>query len=56
MEITYAIDTKKRTLDEAINGADVFLGLSAKGVLKKDMVKKCQKIQLFLLAQILILK
>ncbi len=36
----YAIDTKKRTLDEAINGADVFLGLSSKGALKKDMVKK----------------
>ena len=39
----YAIDTKKRTLDEAINGADVFLGLSSKGVLKKDMVKKMSK-------------
>ena len=39
----YAIDTKKRTLDEAINGADVFLGLSAKGALKKDMVKKMSK-------------
>ena len=39
----YAIDTKKRTLDEAINGADVFLGLSSKGTLKKDMVKKMSK-------------
>ena len=39
----YAIDTKKRTLDEAINGADVFLGLSSKGALKKDMVKKMSK-------------
>ena len=28
-------ETKLRTLDEAINGADVFLGLSAKGALQK---------------------
>ena len=27
---------KLRTLEEAINGADVFLGLSAKGALKKE--------------------
>ena len=33
-----------RTLEEAINGADVFLGLSAKGALKKEFVKKWQKI------------
>ena len=32
----HAIETKLRTLEEAINGADVFLGLSAKGALKKD--------------------
>ena len=37
---SYAIDTKHRTLDDAIKGADVFLGLSAKGALSKDMVKK----------------
>lgn len=36
----FARDTKLRTLDEAIIGADVFLGLSAKGVLKPEMVKK----------------
>jgi malate dehydrogenase (oxaloacetate-decarboxylating)(NADP+) len=36
----YAKDTKARTLDEVIGGADVFLGLSAGGVLKPDMVKK----------------
>ena len=36
----YAIDTKARTLAEAIAGADVFLGLSAGGVLKPEMVKK----------------
>ncbi len=37
---TYAIETKKRSLDEAIDGADVFLGLSSKGILTKSMVKK----------------
>ncbi|HUG77934.1 MAG TPA: NADP-dependent malic enzyme [Burkholderiales bacterium] len=36
----YARDTKARTLDEVIGGADVFLGLSAGGVLKPAMVKK----------------
>jgi len=35
----HAIDTEKRTLEEAIKGADVFLGLSAKDALKKEMVK-----------------
>jgi malate dehydrogenase (oxaloacetate-decarboxylating)(NADP+) len=32
--------TSQRTLSEVIEGADVFLGLSAAGVLKKDMVAK----------------
>ncbi|CAN0127030.1 unnamed protein product, partial [Phaeothamnion confervicola] len=36
----YAKDVKARTLAEIIEGADVFLGLSAGGVLKQDMVKK----------------
>jgi malate dehydrogenase (oxaloacetate-decarboxylating)(NADP+) len=36
----YAKDTRARTLDEVIAGADVFLGLSAGGVLKPAMVKK----------------
>ena len=36
----YAIETQQRTLDEAIEGADVFLGLSAPDVLSGDMVKK----------------
>jgi len=36
----YAKDTRARTLDEVIGGADVFLGLSAGGVLKPAMVKK----------------
>lgn len=36
----YSRDTKTRDLDDAIKGADVFLGLSAPGVLKPEMVKK----------------
>jgi malate dehydrogenase (oxaloacetate-decarboxylating)(NADP+) len=36
----YAKDTRARRLDEVIDGADVFLGLSAGGVLKPAMVKK----------------
>ena len=39
----FAIDTKLRTLDEAIDGADVFLGLSAKDVVSKEMIKKMSK-------------
>ena len=35
----HAIDTKLRTLGEAMKGADVFLGLSAKDVVSKEMVK-----------------
>ena len=34
----HAIDTKARTLAEAIEGADVFFGLSAAGALTKEMV------------------
>jgi malate dehydrogenase (oxaloacetate-decarboxylating)(NADP+) len=36
----FAIETRARTLDEVIAGADIFLGLSAGGVLKPDMVRK----------------
>jgi malate dehydrogenase (oxaloacetate-decarboxylating)(NADP+) len=36
----FAVETRARTLDEVITGADVFLGLSAGGVLKPAMVKK----------------
>ncbi len=36
----YAIETDARTLDDAIADADIFLGLSAPGVLKPAMVKK----------------
>ncbi|WP_440669609.1 NADP-dependent malic enzyme [Candidatus Pelagibacter sp. HIMB1483] len=39
----HAIETKDRTLDDAIKDADVFLGLSAKGALTKEMVKKMAK-------------
>ena len=35
----HAIETDKRTLADAVNGADVFLGLSAAGALKPEMVK-----------------
>ena len=35
----HAVDTAARTLEEALVGADVFLGLSAKGALKPEMVK-----------------
>ncbi|MGZ8160535.1 MAG: NADP-dependent malic enzyme [Methylobacter sp.] len=36
----FAQETHLRTLAEVIPGADIFLGLSAGGVLKQDMVKK----------------
>jgi len=36
----YAIETDARTLDDVIADADIFLGLSAPGVLKPEMVKK----------------
>ncbi|MBI1197225.1 MAG: NADP-dependent malic enzyme [Phenylobacterium sp.] len=35
----HAIDTDKRTLAEALEGADVFIGVSAKGALTPDLVK-----------------
>ena len=40
---SHAIKTKNRTLNDAIKDADVFLGLSSAGVLKKEMVKKMAK-------------
>ena len=40
---SHATETSNRTLDDAINKADVFLGLSAKGTLTKKMVKKMSK-------------
>ena len=39
----HAIDTKDRTLAEAIKGADVVLGLSAAGSITQDMVKSMAK-------------
>jgi len=35
----HAVDTKLRTLEEAMVGADVFFGLSVAGIVSKDMVK-----------------
>jgi malate dehydrogenase (oxaloacetate-decarboxylating)(NADP+) len=39
----FARDTEARTLADAVNGADVFLGLSGPGVLTADMVKTMAK-------------
>ncbi|MFM1835181.1 MAG: hypothetical protein RJB52_1390, partial [Pseudomonadota bacterium] len=39
-KLPFAQKTDKRNLGEAIEGADVFLGLSAGGVLKPEMVKR----------------
>jgi malate dehydrogenase (oxaloacetate-decarboxylating)(NADP+) len=39
-KIVFAQKTEARTLGDIIEGADVFLGLSAGGVLKPEMVKK----------------
>ena len=44
----YARETDKRTLADAIDGADIFLGLSAAGVLKPDLLKKMAKDPLIL--------
>jgi malate dehydrogenase (oxaloacetate-decarboxylating)(NADP+) len=39
----HAIDTKARTLADALKGADVFMGLSAAGAMTKDMVRSMAK-------------
>ena len=39
-KVRFANYTDARTLDDAIEGADVFIGLSAAGVLSADMVRK----------------
>jgi malate dehydrogenase (oxaloacetate-decarboxylating)(NADP+) len=39
----HAVDTKLRTLEESMKGADVFLGLSAKNVVTPAMVKSMAK-------------
>ena len=35
----HAVDTKCRTLADALKGADVFLGVSVKGAMTRDMIK-----------------
>ena len=35
---SFAVDTDKRTLEEAVAGSDVFVGLSAKGAMTPEMV------------------
>ncbi len=44
----YAIKTKHRTIDEAIKGADLFLGLSGPGAITGAMVKKMGKAPLIM--------
>jgi len=39
----YATDTEERSLLDAIKGADVFIGLSAKNVLNEEMLKSMSK-------------
>ena len=39
----FAVETKFRTLEDVMKNADVFLGLSAKDVVSKDMVKSMAK-------------
>ncbi len=39
----HAINTSARTLDDAMNGADVFIGLSAKGALSPEMLRHMNK-------------
>ena len=47
-KIQFVQKTAARTLDDVIDGADIFLGLSAGGVLKPAMVKKMAKQPLIL--------
>ena len=47
-KIQFAQKTDARTLMDVIDGADIFLGLSAGGVLKSEMVKKMSKRPLIL--------
>lgn len=39
----FAVDTKKRTLAEALDGADAFVGVSVAGAVTADMVKNMAK-------------
>jgi malate dehydrogenase (oxaloacetate-decarboxylating)(NADP+) len=47
-KVEFAQKTSARTLSEVIEGADIFLGLSAAGVLKQDMVRKMARRPLIL--------
>ncbi len=47
-KLQFAQKTSKRTLAEVIEGADIFLGLSAGGVLKPEMVRSMAKNPLIL--------
>ena len=42
-KLKYAIKTKNKNLEDALKDADVFLGLSSSGVLKKPMIKRMAK-------------
>ncbi len=44
----FAVETTARTLGDVIDGADIFLGLSAGGVLKPEMVQQMAKRPLIL--------
>jgi len=39
----HAVETKARTLEEAMNGADIFVGLSVKGAVTPAMIKSMAK-------------
>lgn len=39
----YAVETTRRTLEEALEGADVFIGVSVKDALKPEFLKKMNK-------------
>jgi len=39
----HAVETKARTLTEALKGADIFVGLSAKGAVNGEMIKNMAK-------------
>ena len=42
-KLKYAKKTKDKTLSDALKNADVFLGLSSAGILKKEMIKQMAK-------------
>ncbi|MFL2884528.1 MAG: NADP-dependent malic enzyme [Candidatus Pelagibacter sp.] len=42
-KLKHATSSKLRSLKDVIKGADVFLGLSSKGALKKELIKKMAK-------------